>query len=72
MLATGLFVAYGYMMETFMAWYSGNPLRDVHDLRTASSGPYAPLYWTLIFCNVDLDRRRCGSSACGRACRRCS
>ena len=25
MLATGLIVAYGYMMETFMAFYSGNP-----------------------------------------------
>ena len=24
MLATGLIVAYGYVMETFMAWYSGN------------------------------------------------
>ena len=24
MLATGLIVAYGYLMETFMAWYSGN------------------------------------------------
>ena len=25
MLATGLIVAYGYFMEAFMAWYSGNP-----------------------------------------------
>ena len=24
MLATGLIVAYGYMMEVFIAWYSGN------------------------------------------------
>ena len=24
MLATGLIVAYGYLMEAFMAWYSGN------------------------------------------------
>ena len=32
MLATGLIVAYGYMMEAFMAWYSGEPLRAVHDL----------------------------------------
>jgi hypothetical protein len=24
MLATGLIVAYGYMIEAFMAWYSGN------------------------------------------------
>ena len=27
MLATGLIVAYGYMMEAFMAWYSGNTVR---------------------------------------------
>ena len=25
MLATGLIVAYGYSMEAFIAWYSGNP-----------------------------------------------
>ena len=24
MLATGLIVAYGYMIEVFIAWYSGN------------------------------------------------
>ena len=24
MLATGLIVAYGYVMEAFIAWYSGN------------------------------------------------
>ena len=24
MLATGLIVAYGYMIEAFIAWYSGN------------------------------------------------
>ena len=28
MLATGLIVAYGYMMEAFMAWYSGESLRS--------------------------------------------
>ena len=30
-LATGLFVAYGYGMEGFMAWYSGNPNEQYHD-----------------------------------------
>ena len=25
MLATGLMVSYGYLMEHFIAWYSGNP-----------------------------------------------
>ena len=27
-LATGLIVAYGYGMEGFMAWYSGNPFES--------------------------------------------
>ena len=27
MLATGMMVAYGYVMEHFIAWYSGNPVR---------------------------------------------
>ena len=31
MLATGMIVAYAYMMETFMAFYSGQPVRKVHD-----------------------------------------
>ena len=50
-LATGLFVAYGYMMETFMAWYSGNPF-EMSMISNRFTGPYAPLYWLLIFCNV--------------------
>ena len=32
MLATGLIVVYGYVMEVFMAWYSGTTVRAVHDL----------------------------------------
>ena len=31
MLATGLIVGYGYMTETFIAWYSGRHLRTRHD-----------------------------------------
>jgi molybdopterin-containing oxidoreductase family membrane subunit len=51
MLATGLIVAYGYMMETFTAWYSGNPY-EASMLSNRVGGPYAPLYWALIVCNV--------------------
>jgi molybdopterin-containing oxidoreductase family membrane subunit len=50
-LATGLFVAYGYMMETFMAWYSGN-IFEAYMIANRFFGPYAPLYWLLILCNV--------------------
>ena len=43
MLATGLIVVYGYMIEVFIAWYSGNHVRAVHAPGTASLGPYASL-----------------------------
>jgi len=53
MLATGLIVAYSYLMELFMAWYSGN----IYEGFTAWNrivGPYGPIYWALITCNVVL------------------
>jgi Ni/Fe-hydrogenase subunit HybB-like protein len=51
LLATGLIVAYGYMMETFMAWYSGN-IYERFTFWNRMTGPYAPLYWTLLVCNI--------------------
>jgi len=51
MLATGLIVAYGYLMEIFMAWYSQNMYERFHTLNRMT-GPFAPLYWSLILCNV--------------------
>jgi Ni/Fe-hydrogenase subunit HybB-like protein len=51
LLATGLIVAYGYMMETFMAFYSGNPF-DRYMIMNRMFGPYAPFYWLLITCNI--------------------
>ena len=51
MLATGLIVAYGYMMETFTAWYSSNTYEEFM-IKNRFFGPYAAQYWTLIFCNV--------------------
>jgi Ni/Fe-hydrogenase subunit HybB-like protein len=51
MLATGLIVAYGYMMEAFMAWYSANPYEQFTILNRMT-GPYAHMYWALILCNV--------------------
>ena len=51
MLATGLIVGYGYMTETFMAWYSADSYEQfmIHNRMT---GPYWPFYWSLIFCNI--------------------
>jgi molybdopterin-containing oxidoreductase family membrane subunit len=50
-LATGLIVAYGYLIEIFIPWYSGNQYEWSMAVNRAF-GPYAPLYWALIFCNV--------------------
>jgi molybdopterin-containing oxidoreductase family membrane subunit len=50
-LATGLFVAYGYMMEAFMAFYSASPFEG-YMMTNRFVGPYAPVYWMLIVCNV--------------------
>jgi len=51
MLATGLIVAYGYMMETFMAWYSGSPA-EWFMIVNRMTGPYRFWYWLLIACNI--------------------
>jgi molybdopterin-containing oxidoreductase family membrane subunit len=51
MLATGIIVAYGYAMETFMAFYSADKYESFMMLNRLK-GPYAPLYWLLIACNI--------------------
>jgi len=51
LLATGLIVAYGYVIEAFMAWYSGNTF-EMYAAWNRMTGPYAPMYWVLIACNV--------------------
>ena len=51
MLTTGLFVAYGYGIEAFMAWYSNNPYERALMLNR-TSGPYMYHYWALIACNI--------------------
>jgi len=51
MLATGLVVTYSYIMEAFMAFYSGNPY-DRYMMINRMTGPYAKVFWTLIFCNL--------------------
>lgn len=51
MLATGLIVAYGYTMEAFVAWYGGSEYEG-YMILNRMKGPYAPVFWALIFCNV--------------------
>jgi Ni/Fe-hydrogenase subunit HybB-like protein len=50
MLVTGLIVFYGYIMEAFYGWYSANQF-ETFMIFNRMTGPYAPFYWTLIFCN---------------------
>jgi Ni/Fe-hydrogenase subunit HybB-like protein len=51
MLATGLVVAYGYGIEIFMAWYSGNEY-EFFMLKNRATGPYKNDYLALIIFNV--------------------
>ena len=51
MLATGLIVAYGYSMEAFFAFYSGNPYEKYMFMNRAF-GPYGWAYWMLITTNI--------------------
>ena len=50
MLATGLIVVYGYMIEAFFGWYSGNQYERFM-IWNRMHGPYAPYYWALLMCN---------------------
>ena len=51
LLATGLIVAYGYLMEAFIAWYGGN-FFERRMMSNRALGPYGVYYWALILCNV--------------------
>jgi Ni/Fe-hydrogenase subunit HybB-like protein len=51
-LATGMIVAYGYLMEAFMAWYGHNPYEKFMLLKNRPTGPYAHTYWMMLTCNV--------------------
>jgi molybdopterin-containing oxidoreductase family membrane subunit len=48
---TGLIVAYSYLTEAFISWYSGNVAeRGIFHWRAV--GHYAPLFWLMVFCNT--------------------
>ncbi|PYT27393.1 MAG: hydrogenase [Acidobacteria bacterium] len=51
MLATAEIVAYSYIFEAFIAWYSGNTF-EMFAIWNRMTGPYWPTYWLLIFCNL--------------------
>ncbi len=51
MLATGLIVAYGYVMEAFLGWYGGSKY-DAFLLWNRLHGPYSFFYIMLWVCNI--------------------
>ena len=51
MLSTGLIVAYSYVAETFMAFYSGSGY-ERSMMMNRMTGPYAVVYWGLITFNL--------------------
>jgi len=51
MLASGLIVAYGYIMELFVAWYSGE-IFEMAMVMNRFAGPYAFWYWMLWVTNI--------------------
>ena len=51
MLVTGLIVAYGYVIEIFMAYYSGNQY-DIAMIENRFFGPYWFQYAMLWVCNI--------------------
>lgn len=53
MLATGMMVAYGYIMEAFMAWYSGD-IFEQYMMANRAFGPYGWVFWALMLLNVFL------------------
>lgn len=50
-LATGLIVGYGYLMEAFAAWYSANQFEEYMYMNRIF-GPYGLAFGMLIFCNI--------------------
>src|SRR5262249_55583842 len=51
MLATGLIVAYGYIIEAFTGWYSGGHYERFM-MWNRLTGPYAAQYASLWLCNI--------------------
>jgi molybdopterin-containing oxidoreductase family membrane subunit len=51
MLATGIIVAYSYIDEAFIAFYSGNPY-ERYEIVNRAFGPYGWVYWLLIATNL--------------------
>jgi molybdopterin-containing oxidoreductase family membrane subunit len=51
MLATGWMVTFGYIMEAFMSWYSGDVF-EKYMMWNRAFGPYGWVFWLTMTCNV--------------------
>ena len=51
LLVTGWIVTYAYIVEAFIAWYSGNRYELYDALVDRPRGTYAWVYWGVLFCN---------------------
>ena len=51
-LVTGLLVTYGYILEWFIAWYSGSPYEIWTYFHALPLGPGCGVFWTAMVCNV--------------------
>ena len=51
MLATGLILAYAYVIEPFTAWYGGNQF-EIYAFHNRAFGPYGWAFWLVIAFNV--------------------
>ena len=51
MLVTGQMVAYGYLIEAFMSWYSGDQF-EIYMMHNRAFGPYGWIFWGLMALNV--------------------
>ena len=51
MLATGMMVAYGYIIELFIGWYSGHHFEQFMFMNRML-GPYWWTFWAMMVCNI--------------------
>jgi Ni/Fe-hydrogenase subunit HybB-like protein len=57
-LVTGLIVAYGYIVEWFLSWYSGNSAELYQAWIARPTGPDAAIFYVSMACNVVIPQRR--------------
>ncbi len=52
LLVMSVFMTYSYVVEPFIAWYSGSPYERYMALTARWTGPYMGVYWFTMFANI--------------------